>query len=107
MGRPSSRSRAWGRFASQQALPPEQREWLETNGIGGIAGSTIAGVNTRRYHGLLTAANGPLDLPGYLALGPRQAEVGGDGGRVTLELPARSTTATAAPLAAPSPLMRP
>lgn len=36
-----------------------RREWLETNGIGGFAGSTIAGVNTRRYHGLLTAATKP------------------------------------------------
>ncbi len=36
-----------------------QREWLETNGIGGFACSTISGANTRRYHGLLTAATRP------------------------------------------------
>jgi predicted glycogen debranching enzyme len=36
-----------------------KREWLETNGIGGFASSTIAGLNTRRYHGLLTAAFSP------------------------------------------------
>ena len=35
------------------------REWLETNGIGGFAASTIAGANTRRYHGLLIAATRP------------------------------------------------
>ena len=35
------------------------REWLETNGIGGFSSSTIVGVNTRRYHGLLTAATKP------------------------------------------------
>jgi predicted glycogen debranching enzyme len=35
------------------------REWLETNGIGGFASSTISGLNTRRYHGLLTAATKP------------------------------------------------
>src|SRR6266568_2325098 len=35
------------------------REWLETNGIGGFSSSTITGVNTRRYHGLLTAATKP------------------------------------------------
>jgi predicted glycogen debranching enzyme len=35
------------------------REWLETNGIGGFACSTIAGLNTRRYHALLTAATRP------------------------------------------------
>ena len=33
-----------------------QREWLVTNGIGGYASGTIAGVITRRYHGLLIAA---------------------------------------------------
>jgi predicted glycogen debranching enzyme len=35
------------------------REWLETNGIGGFASSTVSGANTRRYHGLLTAATKP------------------------------------------------
>jgi predicted glycogen debranching enzyme len=35
------------------------REWLETNGIGGYASSTVSGANTRRYHGLLTAAINP------------------------------------------------
>jgi len=35
------------------------REWLETNGIGGFACSTIIGLNTRRYHALLTAATHP------------------------------------------------
>ena len=35
------------------------REWLETNGIGGFASGTISGSNTRRYHGLLTAATRP------------------------------------------------
>jgi glycogen debranching enzyme len=36
-----------------------QREWLETNGIGGFASASVAGANTRRYHGLLTAALHP------------------------------------------------
>jgi len=36
-----------------------EKEWLETNGLGGFASSTIAGLNTRRYHGLLTAATRP------------------------------------------------
>jgi predicted glycogen debranching enzyme len=35
------------------------REWLETNGIGGFASSTVAGANSRRYHALLTAATRP------------------------------------------------
>src|SRR5436189_957346 len=33
-----------------------QHEWLETNGLGGWASSSIIGTNTRRYHGLLVAA---------------------------------------------------
>ena len=36
-----------------------RREWLETNGLGGFASSTIIGLNTRRYHGLLVAATTP------------------------------------------------
>ncbi|HVA23393.1 MAG TPA: amylo-alpha-1,6-glucosidase [Chloroflexota bacterium] len=35
------------------------REWLCTNGLGGFASSTLAGCNTRRYHGLLVAALEP------------------------------------------------
>ena len=34
-------------------------EWLETNGLGGYASSTVTGSNTRRYHGLLVAAQHP------------------------------------------------
>jgi predicted glycogen debranching enzyme len=37
----------------------EGSEWLETNGLGGWAGSTLSGCNTRRYHGLLVAAVKP------------------------------------------------
>ncbi|MEP7377527.1 MAG: amylo-alpha-1,6-glucosidase [Chitinophagaceae bacterium] len=33
-----------------------QHEWLETNGLGGWASSSLIGTNTRRYHGLLVAA---------------------------------------------------
>jgi len=36
-----------------------RREWLETNGLGGFASSTVAGIHTRRYHGLLVAATRP------------------------------------------------
>ncbi|MBD2614436.1 MAG: glycogen debranching protein [Nostoc sp. GBBB01] len=35
------------------------REWLVTNGIGGYASGTVAGLLTRRYHGLLVAALQP------------------------------------------------
>jgi glycogen debranching enzyme len=36
-----------------------RREWLETNGLGGFASSTIIGLNSRRYHGLLVAPTKP------------------------------------------------
>ena len=35
---------------------PPRREWLVTNGLGGYASGTVAGVMTRRYHGLLIAS---------------------------------------------------
>jgi predicted glycogen debranching enzyme len=37
----------------------EAREWIVTNGIGGFASGTVAGCETRRYHGLLMAALHP------------------------------------------------
>ena len=40
--------------SSPTAMP--RREWLVTNGLGGYASGTVAGVVTRRYHGLLVAA---------------------------------------------------
>ncbi len=43
----------------QNFVSASSREWLETNGIGGFASSTVIGLNTRRYHGLLTAAMQP------------------------------------------------
>lgn len=36
------------------------KEWIITNGIGGYSASTIFGINTRKYHGLLIA---PLTPP--------------------------------------------
>ena len=43
------------------------REWLVTNGIGGYASGTIAGVNTRSQHGILTSAQ-PVPLGRLLML---------------------------------------
>ncbi|HEY9649843.1 MAG TPA: amylo-alpha-1,6-glucosidase [Coleofasciculaceae cyanobacterium] len=46
----------------------EAREWLVTNGIGGYASGTVAGLWTRAYHGLLVAAlKPPLDRKLLLA----------------------------------------
>ena len=44
-----------------------RREWLVTNGLGGYASGTVAGVVTRRYHGLLVAAL-PAPLGRYVML---------------------------------------
>ncbi len=37
----------------------QSREWLETNGLGGWASSSLSGAHTRRYHGILVAAVEP------------------------------------------------
>lgn len=47
---------ATGAFSRELCLNLEealQREWLETNGLGGYASSTILDCHTRKYHGLL------------------------------------------------------
>jgi predicted glycogen debranching enzyme len=37
----------------------KQNEWLETDGLGGFASSTVSGIRTRRYHALLLTATKP------------------------------------------------
>ncbi|MEM8716273.1 MAG: glycogen debranching enzyme N-terminal domain-containing protein, partial [Cyanobacteria bacterium P01_G01_bin.4] len=49
----------FGRETCGDLAIAEQREWLVTNGIGGFASGTVAGLLTRRYHGLLVAALRP------------------------------------------------
>ncbi|MBZ5699326.1 MAG: amylo-alpha-1,6-glucosidase [Acidobacteriia bacterium] len=49
----------FGRDICCDLASAESREWLVTNGIGGYAFGTIAGHQTRRYHGLLVAALRP------------------------------------------------
>jgi len=57
-------------------------EWLEANGTGGFAMGTVAGANTRRYHGLLVASlRPPVDRHVLLS---RLEEVVSDG---TVEVP--------------------
>ena len=50
---------SFGRETCNHLPAAERREWLVTNGIGGYAGGTVAGLLTRRYHGLLVAALRP------------------------------------------------
>lgn len=52
-GAPWPRVHVGGRVGRARA------EWLHTNGAGAYASSTLAGMHTRRYHGLLVAALEP------------------------------------------------
>ncbi len=49
----------FGRDTCGNLANSENLEWLVTNGIGGFASGTIAGIMTRSYHGLLIAALQP------------------------------------------------
>ncbi len=49
----------FGRNICGDLSSAERSEWLVTNGIGGFASGTLAGLLTRRYHGLLVAALKP------------------------------------------------
>ena len=46
----------FGRAVCCDLAAAERREWIVTNGIGGYASGTVAGLLARRYHGLLVAA---------------------------------------------------
>lgn len=50
---------SFGREVCGDLAAAERREWLVTNGLGGYASGTVAGLLTRRYHGLLIAALPP------------------------------------------------
>jgi predicted glycogen debranching enzyme len=49
----------FGQTECQNLKNATSKEWLETNGLGGFASSTIIGANTRRQHGLLVVALRP------------------------------------------------
>jgi predicted glycogen debranching enzyme len=61
----------------------ERREWLVTNGLGGFASGTVAGMQTRRYHGLLIAALKPPVGRTFLVAGTDETVVY-DGNRYEL-----------------------
>src|SRR4051812_45908469 len=52
----SVRRLTWGGPDSADPVTLLDHEWLVTNGLGGSASGTVAGVVTRRYHGLLVSA---------------------------------------------------
>jgi glycogen debranching enzyme len=49
----------FGREITRDVNAAASREWLCTNGLGGFASGAVAGLLTRRYHGLLVAALTP------------------------------------------------
>lgn len=54
------------------------REWIITNGMGSYASSTIIGLNTRGYHGLLVASlDPPIRRVLFLSKFEEEVEVGG------------------------------
>ena len=53
---PIIRRMPWSWKSGESVEPLVEREWLVTNGGGGYASGTLAGVCTRRYHGYLVSA---------------------------------------------------
>jgi len=68
----------WGQTECQNLKNALSKEWLETNGLGGFASSTIIGANTRRQHGLLVVA---LQPPGdrHVLLAKLEEKIEADG----------------------------
>jgi predicted glycogen debranching enzyme len=59
---------AFGRQVCGSLDEAASREWLVTDGLGGYACGTVAGLRTRRYHGLLVAATSPAGAARRLGL---------------------------------------
>lgn len=69
----------FGRELCGNLAEAESREWLVTNGIGGYAFGTVAGLETRCYHGLLIASlKPPLGRTLMLAKLDETATYGGE-----------------------------
>jgi predicted glycogen debranching enzyme len=78
------RTMSWARAEAEKADEPlVMREWLVTNGLGGYASGTVAGVITRRYHGLLIAAM-PAPLGRMMMLNTLSEQVRLPDGRTVL-----------------------
>lgn len=79
----SSSSLTLGRQLCGDLDAAVNREWLVTDGLGGFAMGTVAGMLTRRYHGLLVAATTPptgrhlglAALDAVLVVGGRRIEL--------------------------------
>ncbi len=75
---------AFGRQVCGDLEAASRREWLLSDGLGGFAMGTVAGLRTRRYHGLLVVATAPPDgrrlglaaLDPVLVVGDRRLRLG-------------------------------
>jgi predicted glycogen debranching enzyme len=75
---------AFGRQVCGSLAEARAREWLVADGLGGYAMGTVAGLRTRRYHGLLVVATQPpggrmlglAALDPVLVLGDRRVRLG-------------------------------
>ena len=75
---------SFGRQMCGSLAESSSREWLVTDGLGGFAMGTVAGLRTRRYHGLLVVATQPpigrmlglASLDPVLVLGDRRIALG-------------------------------
>ena len=59
---------AFGRGVCGSLDEAARREWLVTDGLGGYACGTVAGLRTRRYHGLLVTATAPAGASRMMGL---------------------------------------
>jgi predicted glycogen debranching enzyme len=71
----TSRGIAFGREVCGTLDESAAREWLVTDGLGGYACGTVAGLSTRRYHGLLVHATAPAGGARNLGLAALDAVV--------------------------------
>ncbi|HYN33759.1 MAG TPA: glycogen debranching enzyme N-terminal domain-containing protein, partial [Ilumatobacteraceae bacterium] len=73
----------FGRQTTGNLDDAAEREWLVTDGLGGFAMGTVAGLRTRRYHGLLVVATEPpigrrvglVGLDAVVVVGDRRIEL--------------------------------
>lgn len=66
---------AFGRAVCGSLDEAARREWLVTDGLGGYASGTVAGLRTRRYHGLLMVPTAPAGAARMLGLAALDAVV--------------------------------
>src|SRR6266566_5676424 len=81
--RPTLTAVRFGRALCGNLDAASEREWLVCDGLGGYAMGTVAGLRTRRYHGLLVVATRPpavrmlglASLDAVLVLGDRRVRL--------------------------------